>query len=426
VLSTLRNAWKIPDLKKRMIFTLLMVVIMRLGIFIPVPGVDATKLIDLTSNGGTLLSFYDMLSGGAFGKFSIFAMGVGPYINASIIMQLLVIAIPYLEQLSKEGLEGRKRIQDFTRYASIVLGAIEAFGMYAIIAGTGAFSDTSSLTIFLVILTMTTASTFLVWIGEQITGKGIGNGVSLIIFINIISGLPGLAYKIAALQTAGTVNFVEVIMLIIVAAALLVAVVIASLSERRIPVQYAGKAVGNKVFKGQSTHIPIGVNASGVIGIIFAMSVMTFPETIAQLKPTSAIAKFIVGSPWSIFEKNSWKYALVYFVLIVFFTWFYTQVTFKPDEMAENMHKSSGFIPGIRPGENTATYIDMVLTRVSILGGTFAAVVAIFPIVLEGFTQFKGIYFGGTMLLIMVNVGIETLRQLESQLVMRHYKGFLK
>jgi len=426
VLSTLRNAWKIPDLKKRMIFTLLMVVIMRMGIFIPVPGVDASKLVDLTSNGGTLLSFYDMLSGGAFGKFSIFAMGVGPYINASIIMQLLVIAIPYLEQLSKEGLEGRKRIQDFTRYGSIVLGALQAFGMYAIIAGTGAFSDTSSITIFLVVLTMTTASTFLVWIGEQITGKGIGNGVSLIIFINIISGLPGLAYKIGALQSAGTVNFVEVIMLVIVAAVLLVAVVIASLSERRIPVQYAGKAVGNKVFKGQSTHIPIGVNASGVIGIIFAMSVMTFPETIAQLKPTSAIAKFIVGSPWSIFERNSWKYALVYFVLIVFFTWFYTQVTFKPDEMAENMHKSSGFIPGIRPGENTATYIDMVLTRVSILGGTFAAVVAIFPIVLEGFTQFKGIYFGGTMLLIMVNVGIETLRQLESQLVMRHYKGFLK
>ena len=426
MLSTLRNAWKIPDLKKRMIFTLLMVVIIRVGIFIPVPGVDASKLLSLTSSGGTLFSFYDMLSGGAFSKFSIFAMGVGPYINASIIMQLLVIAVPYLEQLSKEGLEGRKKIQDLTRYASIVLGALQAFGMYAIISGTGAFPDKSSLTIFLVVLTMTTASTFLVWIGEQITGKGIGNGVSLIIFINIISGLPDIAYKIAGLQKAGTVNFVEVIMFIVVVIALLVAVVIASLSERRIPVQYAGKAVGNKVFKGQSTHIPIGVNASGVIGIIFAMSVMTFPETIAQLKPTSAIAKFIVGSPWSIFEKNSWKYSVVYFVLIIFFTWFYTQVTFKPDEMAENMAKSSGFIPGIRPGENTATYIDMVLTKISILGGTFAAVVAIFPIIIEGYTKFQGIYFGGTMLLIMVNVAIETLRQLESQLVMRHYQGFLK
>ena len=426
MLSTLRNAWKIPDLKRRMIFTLLMVVIMRIGIFIPVPGVDASKLGSLTSNGGTLLSFYDMLSGGAFGKFSIFAMGVGPYINASIIMQLLVIAIPYLEQLSKEGLEGRKRIQDYTRYASIVLGALQALGMYAIIAGTGAFADKSSLAIFLVVLTMTTASTFLVWIGEQITGKGIGNGISLIIFINIIAGLPDIAYKIAELQKAGTVNFVEVIMFIVVAVALLVAVVIASLGERRIPVQYAGKAVGNKIFKGQSTHIPIGVSASGVIGIIFAMSVMTFPETIAQLKPTSAIAKFIVGSPWSIFEKNSWKYSLVYFVLIVFFTWFYTQVTFKPDEMAENMAKSSGFIPGIRPGENTATYIDMVLTKVSILGGTFAGVIAIFPIILEAYTKFQGIYFGGTMLLIMVNVALETLRQLESQLVMRHYQGFLK
>ena len=353
-------------------------------------------------------------------------MGVGPYINASIIMQLLVIAIPYLEQLSKEGLEGRKKIQDYTRYASIVLGALQAFGMYAIISGTGAFTDTSSLTIFLVVLTMTTASTFLVWIGEQITGKGIGNGISLVIFINIISGLPSTVYKIAGLQEAGTVNFVEVIMFIVVAIALLVAVVIASLSERRISVQYAGKAVGNKAFKGQSTHIPIGVNASGVIGIIFAMSVMTFPETLAQLKPTSSISQFIVGSPWSIFERNSWKYALVYFVLVVFFTWFYTQVTFKPDEMAENMHKSSGFIPGIRPGENTAIYIDKVLTKVSILGGTFAAVIAIFPIIIEGYTHFKGIYFGGTMLLIMVNVALETLRQLESQLVMRHYQGFLK
>ena len=426
MLSTLRNAWNVPDLRKRMIFTLLMVVIIRIGIYIPVPGVDASKLVDLTSNGGTLFSFYDMLSGGAFGKFSIFAMGVGPYINASIIMQLLVIAIPHLEQLSKEGLEGRKRIQDYTRYASIVLGALQAFGMYAIIAGTGAFSDRSSLAIFLVVLTMTTASTFLVWIGEQITGKGIGNGISLIIFINIISGLPGTVYKISELQQAGTINFVEVIMFIVVALALLVAVIIASLGERRISVQYAGKAVGNKVFKGQSTHIPIGVTASGVIGIIFAMSVMTFPETIAQLKPTSAIAKFITGNAWSPFVQNSWKYAVVYFVLIVFFTWFYTQVTFKPDEMAENMHKSSGFIPGIRPGEHTANYIDKVLTKVSILGGTFAAVIAIFPIIVEGYTSFKGIYFGGTMLLIMVNVALETLRQLESQLVMRHYQGFLK
>ena len=207
MLSTLRNAWKIPDLRKRMIFTLLMVAIIRMGIFIPVPGVDASKLLDLTSNGGTLFSFYDMLSGGAFSKFSIFAMGVGPYINASIIMQLLVIAIPYLEQLSKEGLEGRKKIQDYTRYASIVLGALQAFGMYAIISGTGAFSSNSSLTIFLVILTMTTASTFLVWIGEQITGKGIGNGVSLIIFINIISRLPTLVYKISGLQTGRNCEF---------------------------------------------------------------------------------------------------------------------------------------------------------------------------------------------------------------------------
>lgn len=425
MISTLRNAWKVPELKKRIIFTLLMVAIFRIGNYIPVPGIDTTKIANLTKS-GSLFGFYDMISGGAFSRFSIFAMGVVPYINASIIMQLLTIALPPLEQLSKEGEDGRKKITQYTRYGAVILGIIQAFGTYAIITQMNALNNTSAFNVFLIMLTLTTASTFLMWLGDQITVKGIGNGMSLLIFVNIISRIPTTIYQIASLQEAETVNFVEVVMFIVIAVALFFAVIEASLVERRIPVQYAGKAVGNKTYKGQSTHIPINMNASGIIAIIFAMSVMQFPATIGQFWPTSAFNKFITGSKYSLFRANSWQYALMYFVLILFFTWFYTQITFKPDEMAENMHKSSGFIPGVRPGEHTERYLEKVLTKISILGGTFAAIIAIFPILMEGYTNFKGISFGGTGLLIIVGVALDTMRQLQSQLVMRHYQGFLK
>ncbi|MEG0773138.1 preprotein translocase subunit SecY [Clostridium sp.] len=426
MLSTLRNAWKVPELRKRMLFTLLIVVIFRLGIFIPVPGVDTSKLVNLTNNSGSLLSFYDMISGGAFSKFSIFALGVGPYINASIILQLLTIAIPYLEQLSKEGQEGRKKIQNYTKYAALVFAVIQAYAMYALIANSGAIALDGKTGLFFILLTMTAGSVLLVWIGEQITVYGLGNGVSVIIFVNIISSLPTTVYQIMGLLSAKTVSPVEVIIFIAVALALLVTVIVISLAERRIPVQYAGKAVGRKVIKGQSTHIPISLNSSGVMSIIFAMSLMSFPETIAQIWPNSSFAKFITTSPWSIFQSTSLKYAIAYFVLILFFAWFYTLITFKPDEMAENMNKSSGFIPGIRPGDKTATYLEKVLTRVAILGGTFAAIIAVVPILAGAYSNFKGITFGGTSLLIMVSVSVETLKQLQSQLVMRHYQGFLK
>lgn len=426
MLSTLRNAWKVPELRKRMLFTLLIVVIFRLGIFIPVPGVDTSKLVNLTNNSGSLLSFYDMISGGAFSKFSIFALGVGPYINASIILQLLTIAIPYLEQLSKEGQEGRKKIQNYTKYAALVFAVIQAYAMYALIANSGAIALDGKTGLFFILLTMTAGSVLLVWIGEQITVYGLGNGVSVIIFVNIISSLPTTVYQIMGLLSAKTVSPVEVIIFIAVALALLVTVIVISLAERRIPVQYAGKAVGRKVIKGQSTHIPISLNSSGVMAIIFAMSLMSFPETIAQIWPNSSFAKFITTSPWSIFQSTSLKYAIAYFVLILFFAWFYTLITFKPDEMAENMNKSSGFIPGIRPGDKTATYLEKVLTRVAILGGTFAAIIAVVPILAGAYSNFKGITFGGTSLLIMVSVSVETLKQLQSQLVMRHYQGFLK
>ncbi len=425
MLSTLRNAWRTPELRKRLLFTLFLVAIYRIGNHIPVPGIDTNQLQNIATS-GTLMGFYDLISGGAFSKFNIFAMGVVPYINASIVIQLLTVAIPALEQLSKEGEDGRKKIQNITRYSAVGFAILQSFTIYILIANYGALKDTSKLSVFLIMLTVTTSSIFLMWLGDQITVKGLGNGISLLIFVNIISRLPFQGYQIAGLQSAETVNIVEVIIFIAVVAALLVAVVIMSLAERRIPVQYAGKTVGNKTFRGQTTHIPINMNSSGVIAIIFASSVMAFPETIAQFWPNSPVFKAITSSIYSPFRRNSWEYALVFFILILFFAWFYTQITFKPDEMSENMHKSSGFIPGIRPGEQTAKHIEKVLSRVSIIGGIFAGIIAVFPVILEGYTGFKGIQFGGTSILIVVGVALDTLRQMESQLVMRHYQGFLK
>jgi preprotein translocase subunit SecY len=421
MLSTLRNAWKIDDLRKRLIFTVLMVAVLRLGNFIPVPGIDSSVLQDLAKN-QTMFNFYDMISGGAFSKFSIFAIGVFPYINASIIVQLLTIAIPRLEQLSKEGEDGRKKLNNITRYSAVGLAALQAFGTYALLANQHALKDPSKLNLFLIILTLTTASTFLVWLGDQITVKGIGNGISLLIFVNIISRMPTMFYQVGT----ASANIVEVVMFIVFFLALLLSVIIMSLSERRIPVQYAGKTVGNKTFKGQSTHIPINLNASGVIAIIFAMSVMQFPKIISEFWPNGAITKVILTSKFSPFKESSLQYLVIYFFMVIFFTWFYTGVTFKPDEMAENMHKSSGFIPGIRPGEPTAKHIGSILDRISIIGGLFAGIIAISPMIIDNYTKFKGIQFGGTSLLIVVGVAVEAVRVLESQLIMRHYQGFLK
>ena len=404
----------------------MIVAIFRMGIFIPVPGVDASKVATLVGDSGSLLSFYDMIAGGAFSKFSIFALGVTPYINASIIIQLLTVAIPYLEELSKEGQDGRKKIQNYTKYAAMVFALIQGYASYVLIKNSGAILIDGTFGLLLILLTMITGTMLLVWIGEQISTRGIGSGVSVIIFVNIISSLPTTGYQIAGLLQSNRVSLVEVVIFVAVALALLVTVVVINLAERRIPVQYAGKAVGRKVVKSQSSHIPISLNSSGVMAIIFGMSVMQFPTVIAQIWPNSSFAKFVTSSPWSIFQQNTLKYVVAYFLLILFFAWFYTIITFKPDEMAENMNKSSGFIPGIRPGEKTAAYLEKILTRISLLGGTFAAIIAVVPILAAIFTNFQGISFGGTSLLILVGVSLDTMKQLESQLVMRHYEGFLK
>lgn len=425
MLSTLRNAWKVPELRKRFYWTIFLVAIFRMGSHIPVPGISTDFLRQYTQS-GNLMGFYDLISGGAFSRFSIFALGVMPYINASIIMQLLTIAIPSLEQLQKEGEEGRKKIQNATRYVSIVIAIILAFGMYATISQMGATIGMKTVQMIVVILALVVGSTFCMWLGDQITVKGFGNGVSILIFVNIVSRLPMTLKSMMILENSGEISIVEIALFIVFALAALAGVIFFSLAERRIPVQYAGKAVGNKVMKGQSTHIPLSIVGSAVIAIIFAMSVMQFLPTIAGFFPQHEWAKWVTSSPWSIFNSKTWMYPIVYSILTIFFTWFYTQVTFKPEEMSENLHKSAGFIPGIRPGEPTTLYFESILNRVSFIGGIFAALLAVTPIVINNYTAFKGIQFGGTALLIVVSVALDFTRKLESQMIMRHYKGFLK
>ena len=424
MLSTLRNAWKVPELRKRFYWTILFVAIFRMGTHIPVPEINADFLKEVTQSG--LLGFYDLISGGAFSNFSILALGVMPYINASIIMQLLTIAIPSLEQLQKEGQEGRKKIQNATRYVAIVIAVILAFGMAASLSQRGGTAGVNNFEFVIVILSLVVGSTFCIWLGDQITVKGFGNGTSILIFINIISRLPLTVARLIQLEEAGTVDIVQLVLFFVGAAALVTIAVFFSLAERRIPVQYAGKAVGNKVMRGQSTHIPLSIVSAAVIAIIFAMSVMGFPEAIANFFPGRGWSDAILHSKYSIFNRETWMYPVVYAVLTVFFTWFYNEVTLKPDEMAENLNKSAGFVPGIRPGQQTTEFFERVLARISVIGGVFAAFLAVVPILIAQFTEFDQISFTATAVLIVIGVALDFSRQLESQMVMRHYEGFLK
>ncbi|MGL4772804.1 MAG: preprotein translocase subunit SecY [Clostridium sp.] len=425
MLSTLRNAWKVPELRTKLYWTIALLAIFRMGSHIPVPGLSTEYLKSITE-GNTLLGFYDLISGGALSQASIFALGVMPYINASIIMQLLTIAIPSLEQLSKEGDDGRKKIQKATRYLALVIAIILAIGFYVTLASKGGATGLNTMQVIVVVFTFVVGSTFCIWLGDQITVKGIGNGTSLMIFVNIVSRLPMQVYSVLQLKEAKEVTIVEISLLIVALAVLFGSVIFFSLAERRIPVQYAGKAAGNKIVKGQSTHIPLSIIGSCVIAIIFSMSVMEFPKTIAQFAPDAGWAQWITNSPYSIFNEKQWMYPIVYALLTLFFTWFYTQVTFKPEEMAENLNKSAGFVPGVRPGEATAQYLEKLLTKISIISGLFAAVIAITPVIIDSYTKFQNMAFGSTSLLIMVGVALDFSRQIESQLVMRHYQGFLK
>ena len=424
MLSTLRNAWKVPDLRKKFFWTIALVAIFRMGTHIPVPGVDSSFLKQLTQTG--LLGFYDLISGGAFSSFSILALGVMPYINASIIMQLLTIGIPSLEQLQKEGEEGRKKIQQATRYLSLVIAITLGYGIIASLSQKGATAGMTTFEIVVVLISLIVGSTFCIWLGDQITVKGFGNGTSILIFVNIISRLPLTIARLIQLEKADTVTIVELVLFFVGAVALLVASIFFNQAERRIPVQYAGKAVGSKVMKGQSTHIPFSIIGAAVIAIIFAMSVMGFPEAIANFFPTQEWSVWILTSPYSIFNKSTWMYPVVYAILTIFFTWFYNEVTLKPDELAENLNKSAGFVPGVRPGEQTTRYFVRVIAKISIIGGIYAAVLAIIPILISQYSDFGEISFGATAILIVIGVAIDFSKRLESQMVMRHYEGFLK
>ncbi len=428
IVDSLKSAWKVADLRKKILFTLLMFLVFRIGAHIPVPFIDRTKLLQLIGE-GTLVQFFDAISGGAFKSFTVFAMSIAPYINASIIMQLLQVVIPSLQQLAKEGDEGRKKITQYIRYGTVVLGFIQALGL-----SIGLLQPTLALpapgykwpVILLISLVLTAGTAFLMWLGEMITERGIGNGISLIIFAGIVSRVPdGLKYILQLVQ-AGEANILSLLVLIVIAVLVIAAIVYIQEGQRRIPVQYAKRVVGRKVYGGQSTHIPMKVNQAGVIPVIFAISILAFPQQISTWFRGSWFANFV--QTW--FQMNgTWQsipYLLVYAMMIILFTYFYTGITFNPIDVADNIKKYGGFIPGLRPGRPTAEYISKVLSRITMAGAVFLALIAVLPSIVIGLTGFKNIYFGGTSLLIVVGVALETMKQLESHLLMRHYQGFMK
>lgn len=417
MLETLRDALKTQEMRKKILFTLMMFLIFRIGSHIPVPGIDKTQIAALIEQ-IKLLGFFDTISGSALKNVSIFAMSITPYINASIIIQLLTVIFPRLEAIAKDD---RKKIVEYTRYLTVGLGFIQALGMAFYFRNSGAMADASVMSMIIVILSLTAGTACLMWIGELITEKGIGNGISLIIFAGIVSRIPGgIAYLIEYAQQ-GVMNIVFILIFLVVALAAIICVIIVNQGERRVPVQYAKRVVGRKMYGGQSTHIPIKVNSAGVIPVIFAMSLMFFPGTIASFFPDNAVASWI--SQNSSFDNVA--YNLIYAVLIIFFTYFYSSITFNPIDVADNIRKNGGFIPGIRPGRPTSEYIMKVMSRITFFGGLFLACIAVLPAVLMGVANMD-LYFGGTSLLIVVGVAIDTMKQIESNMMMRNYEGFMK
>lgn len=430
MLQTLRNAWKIPDLRKKLLYTVLMLIIFRLGSFIPVPGIDAEMIKQLMGGFDQgIQGLINNFSGGALERASIFAMSITPYINASIILQLLTVAIPALEKLAKEGEEGRKKIASYTRYVTVILAFIQATGLFFSLRS--AMTDSGVFAYFVVTFTFTAGTAFLMWLGEEITEKGVGNGISLLIVIGIVSRGPQMIQSLRAMveQSGGvTIQTAATIIAILVIAVIAIgAVVLMNEAERRIPVQYAKRVVGRKSYGGQSTHIPLKVIMAGVMPIIFAVSIMSFPRTISMfIHGTNAPTEGVWGTILRWFSETHPFYIICYFLLILFFTYFYTAIQFNPIEVANNMKRNGGFIPGIRPGKPTSDYIAKVLSKVTLLGAFFLAVIAIFPLLLAFIPSMSGISIGGTSLLIVVGVSLETMKQLESQMLMRHYKGFLE
>ncbi len=443
LIEVIKNAFRVGELRKKILMTLLLVVIFRIGCFIPVPGLTENALDSLAGNG--LFRFMDLLSGGAFQSVSLFALGISPYINASIIMQLLTVAIPALERLQKEGEEGRKKITQATRYVAIGLALFQSVMLYFNIQGStvnlfAAAGKFDLLTFLIIVAAFTAGTTVLMWLGEKITEVGIGNGISMLIFAGIVANAPGAIRTLwnymfgstGKLTSNMVFNIGVVLAILIVFMAVIIAVVWMEGGERRIPVQYAKRVVGRKIYGGQNTHIPLKVNSSGVLPIIFAMSLLQFPATIIAFFGKSGATKGFSGFINSFSAGNTWGYVIVYAVLIVLFTFFYNIVYFDPNDIANNLKKNGGFVPGLRPGAPTADFVRRTSTRITWFGAFFLAILAVFPTAIQIITSYFSsavgsinMWFGGTTVLILVGVALETVRQLEAQLLMRNYKGFL-
>ena len=412
------NAFKTKELRRKILYTIFLLIIFRLGEFITVPGVNKTALQQALGNYDAL-GFMDMISGGGLSQMSVLAMSITPYINSSIIMQLLTVAIPALERIARDGDEGRKKIAQYTRYLTIILAFIQSTGMY--FGFTDLIENRNALSYLTVILSLTAGTAFLMWLGEKITENGIGNGISLIIFAGIVSRFPSIATTIYENIKAGSLSYIVALIFVVVLVVVFGFIVLMNDAERRIPVQYAKRVVGRKMYGGQSTYIPIKVSMAGVIPIIFAMSIMMFPATIMQL--------FGKQDNWvmrNIFSSNSWIYIVLYFLLILFFTFFYTKIQFNTIEIANNMKNNGGSIRGIRPGKPTSDYIDKSLNKITMAGAVFIGLVAVVPMILAKVFGLGGIAIGGTSLLIVVGVILETGKQIESQMMMRNYRGFLE
>ena len=426
--TTLRNAWKIPELRKKILFTLIVMLIYRLGNCVPVPYVNVVALNNYftTQLANTVLGLYNAMSGSAFSQATVFALGIQPYINASIIIELLTIAIPALERLAKEdGEEGRKKIQNITRYTTIGLGLLMGFAYYVMLKNYSLLGFAMVFQAIVIILCFTAGTALMMWLGEQINQKGIGNGISMILFAGIVSRIPQLVSNMVTSLSNGTLKWYTAILLVVGILAIMVFIVFITNSERRIPVQYAKRVVGRKMYGGQSTHLPIKVNMSGVLPIIFAQSIASLPATIIAFTGTSSTGFWAWMNKY-VFDNKSAVYLVCYFLLIIAFSYFYSTIQFNPIEIANNLKKNGGFIPGFRPGKPTADFILKVINKITLFGALYLAIVAIMPILVGIIIGNSSLGIGGTSVIIVVGVALETVKALEAQMLMRHYKGFLE
>lgn len=431
--KTIRNAWQLPDLRKKLLFTLLIIIVFRIGSVIPVPFLDTPALAaamgDLTNN-GSMFAYLNTMSGGAFSNATLFAMGVTPYINSSIIIQLLTVAIPPLERLAKEGEEGRKKLATITRYVTVALGLIQGFAYFMFLKQSNVLDYKTGFDFFfaaaVIILVFTAGTALMMWLGEQINQHGIGNGISILLFAGIIARFPVIVAELAnywsMAMSGSTQYFVLVPLFVVIFLAVIWVITFMQDSERRIPIQYAKRVVGRKMYGGQSSHLPIKLGLGGVLPIIFASSILSIPSTIKLIFPgiTGFWNSFI-----ELFSSSSWVYAVLYFILIIMFAYFYTSIQYNPIEMSNNLRQNNGTIPGIRPGKPTSDFIAKILSRITLIGALFLAVIALVPIIYGKLTGMSSMSLGGTSIIIVVGVCLDTVKQMESQMMMRHYKGFL-